>query len=75
MNYNEGMKYYILRIWGGVDPEPLIGPFKTYTAMLDRARKIHANQREKDAIFWIGVTPERERPFVDSFLGEEMRVF
>ena len=62
--------YYIVPVFGCTDPEPLAGPFKLYRNMLRRARKIHANQKEEDAIFWLVI--RNGRPMIGSFTGEEL---
>lgn len=63
-------KFYIIPVFGCTDPEPMIGPFKSYDAMLKRARKVHDKQREEDALFWMVTYPNR-RPGLGSFaLGE-----
>lgn len=63
-------KYYIVPIFGCVDPESLVGPFYTYAGMLRRARKIHAKQDEDDAIFWLRV--DNGKPVFESFSGAEL---
>ena len=65
------MKYYIIPVYGCTDPEPLIGPFKTYAGMLNRAREVKAEQREEDAIFWLR-TEKGECPIVESFSNAEL---
>ena len=64
-------KYYIVPVYGCTDPEPSRGPFKTYDGMLIAARKIHAKQREEDAIFWLVVYP-KGRPQMGSFTNSEL---
>ncbi len=59
-------KFYIIPVFGCTDPEPLIGPFKTYDGMVKRAKKVFAKQREEDAIFWM-VTYPKGRPGIGSF--------
>jgi len=64
-------KYYIVPVFGCVDPEALVGPFKTYHGMKRAARKIHAKQAEEDAIFWLRV-PAKGRPEMGSFTDAEL---
>ena len=63
-------KYYIVPVFGCVDPEPLAGPFKTYKGMVRAARKLHAKQAEEDAIFWLRCG--KGRPTVGSFTNDEI---
>jgi hypothetical protein len=46
-------KYYIAPVFGGTDPETLIGPYKTFKGMLKKAKKVKENQRMEDSIFWL----------------------
>lgn len=64
-------KYYIVPVFGCVDPETLKGPFKTYDGMVNEARKIYANQDQDDAIFYLKVQPGR-RPQLGTFSGSEL---
>lgn len=64
------IKYYIIPVWSGFDPEPLKGPYQTFTGMKRAARKIHANQREDDAIFWLRI--DGEYPIVGAFSSGEL---
>lgn len=63
-------KYYIVPVFGCVDPEPLAGPFKTWNGTVRAARKIHAKQDEEDAIFWLRVG--KGRPTMGSFTGQDL---
>lgn len=65
------IKFYILKIWNGVTPEPLIGPFKTYKGMLKRAKAIYASQQEGDDIFYV-VEEKGKAPRVESFAAIEL---
>lgn len=64
-------KYYVMPVWGCVEPEPLAGPFKTYEGMVKRASKIHAKQGEEDAIFWMRTSGNRI-PVVGTFIDDEI---
>jgi hypothetical protein len=64
-------KYYVMPVWGCVEPQPLTGPFKTYDGMVKRAVKIHAEQGEEDAIFWMR-TGGTSRPVVGTFTDDEL---
>lgn len=46
-------KYYILPVYGCLDPEPFIGPFDSYELMLQQAKLIRLEQDEEDALFWV----------------------
>jgi hypothetical protein len=65
------MKYYILKVFGCVEPEPLHGPYLTYGNMLKAARRAHKKQSEEDAIFWLRVDG-KGRPQVGSFTNTEL---
>ena len=65
------MKYYIIPVYGCVEPEHLIGPFKTYEKMFKRAVKVRANQNERDAIFWLRFQQGR-MPQVSAFTNAEL---
>lgn len=67
------MEYYIVRVFGCVDPEPLIGPFKTYDGMRKRAVKVRAGQDDEDAIFWLRTAPG-EKPLIASFTNADLGV-
>ena len=62
-------KYYIVPVFGCVDPETLKGPFKTYKGLVRAARKVHAKQNDDDAIFWLRCG--KGRPIMGSFSGDE----
>jgi hypothetical protein len=64
------VKYYVLPVWGCVEPQPLIGPFKSYEAMTKRAVKVHAEQGEEDAIFWMRTG--KGAPAVSTFTDDEL---
>jgi len=64
-------KYYIVPVFGCVEPEPLKGPFKTYDGMVRAARKIRANQKEEDAIFYLKINP-KGRPQMGTFTDDEL---
>jgi len=66
------MKYYILKVFGGTDPEPLIGPFSEWDAMLLQVKKIYTKQREEDSIFWVSVGADNI-PHVGSFSNSELQ--
>ena len=48
-------KYYIIPVFGGTDPEKLIGPYKTFKGMLPRARKEIINRSNSDSLFWLAI--------------------
>jgi hypothetical protein len=48
-------KYYIAPVFGGTDPECLIGPYKTFKGMLPRARKEFTKRSNEDSLFWLVV--------------------
>jgi len=64
------VKYYIVPIFGCIDPEQLVGPFYTYAGMLRKARKVHARQDEDDAIFWLRVGDGK--PIFGDFSSDEL---
>lgn len=49
-------KFYVVPIFDCVEPESLIGPFKTFEGMRKRAVKVRQDQSDADAIFWLEVT-------------------
>jgi len=63
-------KYYIVPVGWCVEPESLKGPFKTYAGMVRAARKIHAKQREEDAIFYLKTG--KGRPQMGTFTCDEL---
>lgn len=65
------MKYYILKVFSCVDPEPLHGPYLTYGNMLKRARKLYQELDEQDILLWVR-TGGGEKPMVGSFSGKEL---
>jgi hypothetical protein len=64
-------KFYIVPVFGCVEPETLRGPYKTYHGMRCVARKIHAKQYENDAIFWLRI-PEKGCPEMGTFTTAEL---
>jgi hypothetical protein len=64
-------KYYIIPVFRCVEPEPLIGPFKTYEGMVKRAQKVYLNQHEGDAIFYLKLE-DGKRPTVGTFSNDEI---
>ena len=69
---NDGIEFYILPVFGCVQPEPLIGPFKTYAEMQKRAQMVAARQGDMDAIFWLRTAPNPVGPMVGSFSGKDL---
>lgn len=65
------IQYWILPIWGSVEPQKLIGPFKTYKGLLKRATVEFENQSDEDALFYM-VTGESVAPRVEVFSGSEL---
>ena len=65
-------KYYIVSVFGCVQPEKLIGPFSDYKRMLARASKIHAKQWENDALFYL-VIEDGKKPRMESFGAMEIQ--
>jgi hypothetical protein len=66
------IQYFIVPVFGCVEPEPLIGPFNTFGKMLTFARKIYAKQREEDAIFYLRTEGNGVKPTVESFANLDM---
>lgn len=58
----ENIIYWIIPVFGCVEPQMAVGPFLTYEDMLKRAKKIKATQSDDDALFYsrtqYGKTPE-----------------
>jgi len=59
-------KYYILPMTGAVEPEPLIGPFRSYEGMLKRAVEVYARQKDEDTMFYVVMQGDR-KPQVGAF--------
>jgi hypothetical protein len=66
-------KYFVLPVFGSVEPQRPIGPFKTFEAMRKRAVKVRKEQDENDAIFYL-VTHPTKRPVVDSFTDDQLEL-
>ena len=64
-------KYYVIPVFGCVEPETLIGPYKSYDSMVKKAQEVHAEQDEHDAIFWM-VIDGRGRPAIGTFTEDEL---
>ena len=65
------MKYYIVPVWGCVDPEPLRGPYPTFGKLLKAARRVYKKQDDDDAIFWLRLEG-KVKPQMGAFSGEEL---
>jgi hypothetical protein len=59
-------QYYIAPVFGCVEPQSVEGPFDTFHAMLEQAKKVKAEQSETDALFYI-VQQEDGRPCLECF--------
>jgi hypothetical protein len=66
-------KYFIIPVFGCVEPQKLIGPFKTFDAMRKRAVKVRKAQDDNDAIFYLCTHPKK-RPCVDSFTDDQLEI-
>jgi hypothetical protein len=66
------MKYYIQKVFRGVEPESLIGPYGSWESLIKRAKKVRKGQREEDGIFWLLITGDRDKPTVGSFSNHEL---
>lgn len=65
----ENIIYWIVPVFGCVEPESLIGPFLTYENMLEKAKEVHKTQSEDDALFYLRI--EHGIPWVDAFAGRD----
>jgi hypothetical protein len=66
------LKYYLLVIWLGVDPE-LFGPYNSYQGMVRKARKFVRNEDldRQHSIFWL-VGDRYGEPEAHSFSGSQI---
>lgn len=64
------IQYWIVPVFGCIEPESLVGPFLTFGNMKKRAKKVHAEQSEDDAIFWLR-TQDGKKPQINAFVGSE----
>jgi hypothetical protein len=61
------MKYYVLGIWGDVEPLPLQGPYETEQERDDKAREIVVNnETDEGGIYRLNVD-EFGNPSVESY--------
>ena len=56
-----GCLFYVMPVTGGIDPEPLQGPYANWPALLNAARTVRRAQEEEDSLFWLAINL-RERP-------------
>jgi hypothetical protein len=63
--------FYIVRIYAGVEPCPLIGPYETYRDMLKMVKKIYTKQSDSDSIFYL-VIRDNGVPVINSFSWSEL---
>lgn len=63
--------YYLMPIYGCVDPEPLQGPYRDWPALLSAARIVRSQQEEEDSLFWLAITADG-RPETGAFAHAEI---
>lgn len=66
--------YYVVPIFGCVDPQPLAGPYASWEEMLPHAQAIYREQDPgEDAIFYLALADGRPElgAFSDTDLGAE----
>jgi len=62
--------YWLLHIAGDVEPQPWLGPFKTWTALVAAAqRKRDIQGGLEDGLYWTTTDDRTAPPEIDSFVG------
>lgn len=67
----ESIRRYLVPVHGCVEPE-LEGPFEDDEERLERAREIHAEQDQDDALFWLDIPSDGE-PVIGAFAGGDFK--
>ncbi len=63
-------KYYLVPIFGSVDPETLKGPYLTYTDLVRAAQRVRAKQNDEDGLFYLEIG--KGKPVMGSFSGADI---
>jgi hypothetical protein len=64
-------KYYVVPIFGSVEPQILQGPYARPEAMIEAARVVHAEQSQNDSIFWLEID-DKGTPTMGTFTTAEL---
>lgn len=68
MAKKQEFEYFVLPVFGCVDPQTLVGPFADCEQLKVKAREIKEEQDEEDAIFWVATKEKQLRDCIQDLL-------